>query len=256
MKYYESSRIKKIINKAIILKTSDKLALWGIIITFVYGAWGIYLTNKSINKTDILLTRQNSIIKGQTDLINSSSNQIDTLVSLNKTLNEQLKIYKQIQDGELTSLENQTRENILNLENTSQGIGIMLSDGIPNNPINWDSTKRSRIFEDVLTQIDRLYTNPVLLDNDTLREQWQSEKLSVQTYLNYNSKEERNIDINYDGKLRHGNIEDWKNYLDMLFMADVVVIKGLATKTFFYAIELKKWKYPKWNKKYNIYRRE
>jgi len=238
---------------------TDLISVFNTILAILIGFWGIGLTYISIKHSDQIASQQQRI-KGFDELLLDSKTQSDTLnkaiLLLSKQLlilDSQLQLNQKEQKKTNDISESETKENMLSLEYTSQAIAVLLSDGSPDNPQQWDSLKRTLICNKLLVMIDKVLYNPILLDNDSLREWWGSDRNSVEGYLNYSTKEKQ-MNINENGKLRKGTTGDWNYFMNMMFLGDREFIIGHANKTFQYIVRLKAKKYPGWNNKYNIYK--
>ena len=86
-------------------KKIDLLGWAGVSVALVFGFWGIRLTYRSIdtsvdikhfdtllNKTDRSLSQQSELLLGNGKFISLSQKQIDSIVSINKTLTGQLSL--------------------------------------------------------------------------------------------------------------------------------------------------------------------
>ncbi len=172
------------------ISTADRLAYAGLMSAIIFGSWGIALTYKVINtsvdvqhfdtllnKTDSSLTKQSQLLSDNGTLINLSQKQIDSLVSINKTLTKQFDVISkqyalnELQESDI-KIEKQFERNsnwnrlLISTKLLSSGIQYYLRYD------DYDSLRESDYLKHVSNILELELYNPVLMANDSIARYW------------------------------------------------------------------------------------
>jgi hypothetical protein len=194
----------KVLNYFIPTSTGDRLAYIALIITVVFGFWGIRLTYKSIDasidiqhfdtllsKTDSSLSDQAKLLSANGTLINLSQKQIDSLVSINKTLTNQFSVLSKqynisLQEQELLNINNKNikASNEARFYVATQNLHLLTWEPniYPSYLSDWTISSRIDFLNKATEILNGQLDNPYLLSNKYMLQDWLNVRDSVFRY--------------------------------------------------------------------------
>lgn len=196
---------KGIINHFKNLSTADKLAYTSVLITIVFGIWGIALTYKVLNtsvevshfdsllnKTDSSVAKQAQILSENNTLVSLTQTQIDSLVSINKTLtNEFAVISKQyalnLAEQKIfdSNTENINSSNEAKFYVATQNLWLLIWQPRlqPYKLSEWDLNLKIDFLNKANEILNNQLDNPFLLSNRLMLNDWISARDSIVWYI-------------------------------------------------------------------------
>lgn len=165
------------------LKIADWIGLASVVVTLIIGIWGIMLTYT------ILHSQQE--IKGFDTLLRNSHSQIDSLANENVLLRKQLMVLDtqlslnikvQNEANSISNFTLKSNKGKLRIALEKLLMIIVNSSSKPNHLTEWDSAQRFDFINEVKPILEGELSNPVLLANDSLSQQWANTYDTINEY--------------------------------------------------------------------------
>lgn len=235
----QNNRKSKLIDYLTPTSTADRLAYVALIIAIIFGYWGIRLTYRSIDtsvdlnhfdtllkKTDKSILEQSKLLRANENLATLSRSQIDSLVSINKTLTNQFGILSKqysisLEEQKLFNTNN-TNANISNEARfyiASQNIHLLIWQP-RNHPArlnDWSLESKIDFLNRSETILNSQLDNPYLLSNRYMLNDWLNVRDSVFWYMqDINFLPQKPIDTLSFGGVPYTEIQstltrEWRN---------------------------------------------
>ena len=187
------------------INNNDLLGWASVLVALVFGFWGIKLTYRTIdtsvdikhfdtllNKTDSSLNQQSKLLSGNGELISLSQKQIDSLVSINKTLTGQLSL---LTDQYALNIkeENIADSNATNVKLINEARFYVSTENLhsltwqPNNYPSelalWNTSLKEKFLNKATEILNGQLDNPFLLTNKSMLQDWLNVRDSVFWYM-------------------------------------------------------------------------
>ena len=217
--------------------TADRLAYVALVIAIIFGYWGIRLTYRSIDtsvdlnhfdtllkKTDKSISEQSKLLQANENLATLSRSQIDSLVSINKTLTNQFAILSKqygisLEEQKLfnTNNANANSSNEAIFYIASQNIHLLIWQKHPARLSDWSLESKIDFLNRSETILNSQLSNPYLLSNRYMLNDWLNVRDSVFWYMqDIQIMPQQAVDSSSFGGLSYSEIQstltrEWRN---------------------------------------------
>lgn len=152
---------------------SDGLAIIGLILTIVFGYWGIQLSKLSIKQGNEIANQQTQI-KGFDSLLKLTKSEITILVKQDSILNSQLLISNNFLEYQKSNIKLSYKSGLANLMNTENELKILVWQPHSHSStlVEWSDTEREIFISLAKPLLEKEINNTFLIQNTKLYSKW------------------------------------------------------------------------------------